>query len=68
MILATTFFLVYLSGEYIVFRRLRPEEVLDASEAGGAGGYAVVGVIAVAMSLPYLYNYLPLGTIPGAIS
>ncbi|HEX9040880.1 MAG TPA: MnhB domain-containing protein [Trebonia sp.] len=68
VILATAFFLVYLSGEFIVFRRLRPDTVLDASEAIGAGGFAAVGVTAVAMSLPYLYNYLPLGTIPGAIS
>ena len=68
VILATAFFLVYLSGEFIVFRRLRPDTVLDASEAIGAGGFAAVGVTAVALSLPYLYNYLPLGTIPGAIS
>ena len=68
VILATAFFLVYLSGEFIVFRRLSPIALLDAVEAIGAGGFAAVGVIAVAMSLPYLYNYLPLGTIPGAVS
>ena len=68
VILATAFFLVYLSGEFIVFRRLRPEQVLDAAEAVGAGGFAAVGVTALALSLPYLYNYLPLGTIPGAVS
>lgn len=68
VILATAFFLVYLSGEFIVFRRLSPVALLDAAEAVGAGGFAAVGVTAVAMSLPYLYNYLPLGTIPGAVS
>ena len=68
VILATAFFLVYLSGEFIVFKRLRPDVLVDASEAVGAGGFAAVGVTAVAMSLPYLYNYLPLGTIPGAIT
>jgi multicomponent Na+:H+ antiporter subunit B len=68
VVLATAFFLVYLSGEFIVFRRLRPEALLDVSEAVGAGGFAAVGVTAVAMSLPYLYNYLPRGTIPGAIT
>lgn len=68
VILATAFFLVYLSGEFIVFRRLSPDVLLDAAEALGAGGFAAVGVTAVAMSLPYLYNYLPLGTIPGAVS
>lgn len=37
-------------------------------EAVGAGGFAAVGVSAVAMGLPYLYNFLPLGTTPGAVS
>ena len=64
VILATAFFLVYLSGEYLVFRRLSPDVVLDVAEAVGAGGFAAVGVAAVAMGLPYLYNYLPLGTSP----
>lgn len=68
VILATAFFLIYLSGEFIVFRRLSPVTALDIAEAVGAGGFAAVGLTAVAMSLPYLYNYLPLGTIPGAIS
>jgi multicomponent Na+:H+ antiporter subunit B len=68
VILATAFFLVYLSGEFIAFRRLSPIAVLDVAEAVGAGGFAAVGVTAVALSLPYLFNYLPLGTIPGAVS
>lgn len=68
VILATAFFLVYLSGEFIAFRRLSPIMVLDVAEAVGAGGFAAVGVTAVAMSLPFLFNYLPLGTIPGAVS
>jgi len=68
VLLATAFFLVYLSGEFIVFRRLSPDVMLDAAEAVGAGGFAAVGVAAIVMSLPYLYNYLPLGTIPGAVS
>jgi multicomponent Na+:H+ antiporter subunit B len=68
VLLATAFFLVYLAGEFIVFRRLSPDVMLDAAEAVGAGGFAAVGVAAIVMSLPYLYNYLPLGTIPGAVS
>jgi multicomponent Na+:H+ antiporter subunit B len=68
VLLATAFFLIYLSGEFLVFRRLSPEAALDIAEAVGAGGFAAVGLTAVAMSLPYLYNYLPLGTIPGAVS
>ena len=68
VVLATALFLVYLSGEFIAFRRLSPAVLLDTAEAVGAAGFAAVGVTAVAMGLPYLYNYLPLGTIPGAIS
>ncbi len=68
VIVATAFFLVYLSGEFIAFHRLRPATLLEVAEAVGAGGFAAVGVTALALSLPYLYNYLPLGTIPGAVS
>jgi multicomponent Na+:H+ antiporter subunit B len=60
--------LVYLSGEFITFRRLHPEALLDAVEAIGAAGFAAVGVTAVIMGLPYLDNFLPLGKIPGAVS
>jgi multicomponent Na+:H+ antiporter subunit B len=68
VILATAFMLIYLSGEFITFRRLHPEALLDAVEAVGAAGFAAVGVTAVALGLPYLYNFLPLGKYPGAVS
>ena len=68
VLLASALVLVYLSGEFLTFRRLSPVKVLDAVEALGAAGFAAIGVTAVAMSLPYLYNFLPLGTIPGAVS
>ena len=68
VILATAFMLVYLSGEFLTFRRLSPVALLDAAEAIGAGGFAAVGVTAVALGFPYLYNFLPLGKIPGAVS
>ena len=68
VILATAFMLVYLSGDLRTARRLRPEAVVDAAEAIGAGGFAAVGVTAVALGFPYLYNFLPLGKIPGSVS
>lgn len=68
VVVATAFMLLYLSGESITFRRLSPTTLLDAAEAMGAGGFAAVGIAAVAQGLPYLDNFLPLGTIPGAIS
>jgi multicomponent Na+:H+ antiporter subunit B len=68
VILATAFILVYLSGEFLVFKRFSPVDLTDVVEAVGAGGFAAIGVGAVAMGLPYLYNFLPLGTTPGAVS
>jgi multicomponent Na+:H+ antiporter subunit B len=68
VVLATAFMLVYLSGESITFRHLSPTTLLDAAEAMGAGGFAAIGVAALAQGLPYLKDFLPLGTIPGAIS
>ena len=68
VVLATAFILVYLSGEFLIFKRFSPVDLTDVVEAVGAGGFAAIGVSAVAMGLPYLTNFLPLGTTPGAVS
>lgn len=68
IVLATAFVLIYLSGEFLVFKRLSPADLTDAVEAIGAGGFAAIGVAAIPMSLPYLTNYLPHGEVPGAVS
>jgi multicomponent Na+:H+ antiporter subunit B len=68
VMLATSLVLIYLAGQFLVFRRISPIDITDAVGAVGAGGFAVVGVSAVAMGLPYLSNYLPLGSTPGAVS
>jgi multicomponent Na+:H+ antiporter subunit B len=68
VILATAFVLIYLSGEFLIFKRFSPVALTDVVEAVGAGGFAAVGVAAVIMGLPYLKNYLPLGSTPGAVS
>ncbi|HEY6791685.1 MAG TPA: MnhB domain-containing protein [Trebonia sp.] len=68
VVLATAFVLLYLSGEFWAFRRLSPVAVTDAVEAVGAGGFVGVGLAAVVMGLPYLKNFLPLGSVPGAVS
>jgi multicomponent Na+:H+ antiporter subunit B len=68
VVLATAFILIYLSGGLLTFRRVSPVDLTDAVEAVGAAGFAAVGLAAVLMGLPYLYNYLPLGTKPGAVS
>jgi multicomponent Na+:H+ antiporter subunit B len=68
VILASAFMLVYLSGEFLAFRRLSPVAVLDGAEALGAGAFVAIGLAAIVQGLPYLDNFLPLGTIPGAVS
>jgi multicomponent Na+:H+ antiporter subunit B len=68
VILATAFILIYLSGEFLVFRRFSPVDVTGAVEAVGAGGFAAIGVAALGMGLAYLTDYLPLGQYPGAVS
>jgi multicomponent Na+:H+ antiporter subunit B len=68
VVLATSFMLIYLAGEFLAFERISPAVILDAAEAVGAGGFVVVGVSAVAMGLAYLTNFLPLGSTPGAVS
>jgi multicomponent Na+:H+ antiporter subunit B len=68
VVLATAFILIYLAGEFLTFRGLSPADITDAVEAAGAGGFAAIGLTAVCMGLPYLYNFLPLGEIPGAVS
>jgi len=37
-------------------------------EAVGAAGFVGVGLAAVVMGLPYLKNFLPLGSVAGAVS
>ena len=68
VILATAFMLVYLSGEFLAFRRFSPVALLDGAEALGAASFVAIGLAAVAQGLPYLDNFLPLGTVPGAVS
>jgi multicomponent Na+:H+ antiporter subunit B len=68
VVLATALMLVYLAGEFIAFRRFSPVVLLDLAEAIGAGGFVLTGIAALAQGLPFLDNFLPLGTVPGAVS
>jgi multicomponent Na+:H+ antiporter subunit B len=66
--LATAFILIYLAGQYLIFKRFSPTALTDAVGGVGAGGFAAIGLAAVLMGLPYLDNFLPLGSKPGAVS
>jgi len=67
VVLATAFILIYLSGQFLVFKRVSPVAITDAVEAMGAAGFVCVGLSAVLLGLPYLTNDLSLGHTPGAI-
>ena len=67
-VLASAFMLIYLGGQFLTFKRVSPVDITDAIEAAAAGAFAVVGVAALAIGLPYLANFLPLGGTPGAVS
>lgn len=67
-VLGAAFMLIYLGGQFLTFNRISPVDMTDAVEAAAAGAFAAVGVAAVALGLPYLANFLPLGGTPGAVS
>ena len=53
---------ILLAGRYLGIRRLAPQWVLEASDAIGAAGYALMGVAGLIIASVYLKNFLPLGT------
>jgi multicomponent Na+:H+ antiporter subunit B len=67
-VLGSAFMLIYLGGQFLMFKKISPVAVTDAVEAAAAGSFAAVGVAALALGLPYLANFLPLGGTPGAVS
>jgi multicomponent Na+:H+ antiporter subunit B len=66
VVLATGALLVYLSGEYVTLRRVRPEALLDVAESAGAAGYLAIGLLGLVAGSAFLANTLPLGQ-PGTL-
>jgi multicomponent Na+:H+ antiporter subunit B len=61
VLLAAAPLLIYLAGEFQQLRRLAPRTLVEAAEALGAGGYAVIGAVPLFLHMDFLYNFLPLG-------
>jgi len=59
---AAALLLVFLGGSYLAMRRLSPHALVEAAEAAGAGGYALVGLGGMVFAAAYFQNFLGLGT------
>jgi multicomponent Na+:H+ antiporter subunit B len=61
VILAAAPMLIYLSDNTQAFQRLTSHPLMEFMEALGAASYALIGIIPLAIGVPFLTNILPLG-------
>jgi len=61
VILATVPLVVYLSGDVKTFEAIVSNPLTKLAECGGAGGYAIIGALAMLGGAHFLTNFLPLG-------
>ena len=62
VILATGIVLVYICENTGAFWRITSHAIVEITEALGAGAYAMIGIIPLFLGLPFLCNFIPLGT------
>jgi multicomponent Na+:H+ antiporter subunit B len=62
VILASVPILLYVCENTESFRRITSHTAVEVIEALGAGSYAVIGVASLVIGIPFLTNFLPLGT------
>jgi len=67
VVMAAGLVLLYFATSYGAFHPFGKEGALDPIEAVGAGGYAVIGLAALLVGLPFLTNLLGSGT-PGTLA
>jgi multicomponent Na+:H+ antiporter subunit B len=61
VIIATAMLLVFIAENLKCFRAITSHPLMEVLEALGAGLYAITGVSALFMGVPFLTNWLPLG-------
>ncbi len=61
VILAAAPMLIYISQNTQAFQRITSHPLMEFMEALGAASYAIIGVIPLAVGVPFLTNILPLG-------
>jgi len=62
VILATGIVLVYICENTGAFCRITSHSIVEVTEALGAGAYAIIGIAPLFVGLPFLCNFIPLGT------
>jgi multicomponent Na+:H+ antiporter subunit B len=62
VIAATALLMVYLGGEYLALRRVRPLALVELAKATGAGAFVLIGLGGLIFASAFLENFLPLGT------
>ncbi len=62
VILASALLLVYICENTEAFQRITSHRAVEVSEALGAASYALIGLAALCLGVPFLTNILPLGT------
>jgi multicomponent Na+:H+ antiporter subunit B len=62
VILAAALLMVFLAGEYLVMKLIAPHAMVEAAEAAGAAGFAMVGVGGLIFAGVFFKNFLALGT------
>lgn len=63
---AAALLMVFLGGGYVAMRRLSPHVLVELADAGGAAGYALIGLGGIVFANVFFRNFLGLGT-PGQL-
>jgi multicomponent Na+:H+ antiporter subunit B len=62
VILATASMLIYIAEDFSVFKRITSHPLVEGLESLGAAAYALIGIVSLYFSLPFLTNWMALGT------
>jgi multicomponent Na+:H+ antiporter subunit B len=68
VILASALLLVYVAGQVLGLQRVRPVELVEVTEAAGAGAFALIAVAGLVFGVAAMANFLPLGELSSLLS
>jgi|SRR5689334_8268264 multicomponent Na+:H+ antiporter subunit B len=68
LVLVTALLIVYLAGRYAAMRRVSPIPMLEVGEAGGAVGFALIGLGGLVIAGIYMKNFIDPGVSKSLLS